>query len=89
MKFMEKIEDILNRLRRVEGQVRGIQNMIRERRDCEKVLQQVSAARSALFKAGTLYLVANLEKCTEDLKECPPEIRDEVKKIIKVFSRYA
>ena len=44
-------KDLVLRLRRVEGQLRGIQSMIEEGADCEKVTQQLSAARRALDKA--------------------------------------
>lgn len=43
----ERVE-FLNRLRRIEGQTRGIQRMIEEGRDCLEVMQQVSSARSAM-----------------------------------------
>jgi DNA-binding FrmR family transcriptional regulator len=44
-------KELVLRLRRVEGQLRGIQAMIDEGSDCEKVTQQLSAARRALDKA--------------------------------------
>jgi DNA-binding FrmR family transcriptional regulator len=47
----EHKKELVLRLRRVEGQLRGIQAMIDEGADCEKVTQQLSAARRALDKA--------------------------------------
>lgn len=44
-------KELILRLKRVEGQLRGIQAMIEEGRDCEKVAQQLSASRRALDKA--------------------------------------
>jgi DNA-binding FrmR family transcriptional regulator len=44
-------KDLINRLRRVEGQLRGIQAMIEKGSDCEAVAQQLSASRRALDKA--------------------------------------
>ena len=43
---------ILKRLRRIEGQVRGLQRMIEEGRDCQEVLTQLSGVRNALDAAG-------------------------------------
>lgn len=43
--------DLVMRLKRVEGQLRGIQAMIQAGEDCEKVVQQISASRRALDKA--------------------------------------
>ncbi len=45
-------EKILKRLRRIEGQVRGLQRMIDEGRDCHDILIQLSGVRSALDAAG-------------------------------------
>jgi CsoR family transcriptional regulator, copper-sensing transcriptional repressor len=43
--------ELVMRLKRIEGQLRGIQAMIEKRADCEQVTQQLSAARRALDKA--------------------------------------
>jgi CsoR family transcriptional regulator, copper-sensing transcriptional repressor len=43
-------KDVLSRLAKVEGQLRGIQKMIHEEQDCEKVAQQLAASRKALDK---------------------------------------
>jgi DNA-binding FrmR family transcriptional regulator len=49
-------ETLLTRLRRVEGQIRGIQRMLEEGRGCEDVLTQLAAARSALDQVGLLLM---------------------------------
>jgi CsoR family transcriptional regulator, copper-sensing transcriptional repressor len=43
-------QNVLARLARVEGQLRGIQKMLHEEQDCEKIAQQLSASRKALDK---------------------------------------
>ena len=43
--------ELVMRLKRIEGQLRGIQSMIEAGEDCEKVVQQISASRRALDKA--------------------------------------
>jgi DNA-binding FrmR family transcriptional regulator len=56
LKAMTKVDDandrkeLVTRLKRVEGQLRGIQAMIESSEDCEKIVQQVSASRRALDK---------------------------------------
>jgi DNA-binding FrmR family transcriptional regulator len=40
--------NLIKRLRRIEGQVRGIQTMLEEERDCREIMQQLSAASSAI-----------------------------------------
>jgi len=49
-------ELLLRRLRRIEGQVRGIQKMIENGRDCESLITQLSAIRSAIESVGTLVI---------------------------------
>ena len=57
--------DLLARLNRVEGQVRGITRMIEEGRYCIDVLTQISAARAALNKVESEMLKAHLNHCIE------------------------
>jgi DNA-binding FrmR family transcriptional regulator len=53
--------DLVVRLRRIEGQLRGIQAMIGEDAECERVTQQLSAARRALDKAFFQVLACALQ----------------------------
>ena len=48
----ETVADLTRRLRRAEGQVRGVQQMLAERRDCRDIVTQLSAATKALEQAG-------------------------------------
>ncbi|MGI6784180.1 MAG: metal-sensitive transcriptional regulator [Aminivibrio sp.] len=59
---------MLNRLRRVEGQLRGIQRMIIEEKPCYDVLLQLSAARKAMQKACIEILKNYLHKCVHEVK---------------------
>ena len=54
----ESVADLTRRLRRIEGQVRGVQQMLANGRDCREVLTQIAAARKALDQAG-FFLIAN------------------------------
>jgi DNA-binding FrmR family transcriptional regulator len=60
---------LLNRLKRIEGQVRGLQRMIEEERDCREILTQLSGVRSALDAASDVILEAYLEKCAQGYPE--------------------
>jgi len=60
---------ILNRLRRLEGQVRGLQKMVVEGRECREILTLLSGVRSALDATGELVLEEYLEKCRGDFAE--------------------
>lgn len=54
---------ILNRLKRLEGQVRGLQAMIDSGQDCEAVLTQVMAAKSALNRVGLMIIGHSMKSC--------------------------
>ncbi len=56
----------LQRLRRVEGQVKGIQRMVSEQRYCMDVIMQIAAAESALHKLSELILRNHIETCVLD-----------------------
>ena len=62
----ETMDDLHRRLRRVEGQVRGIQAMLADGRDCRDVVTQLSAASKAIDQVGFLLVAAGLEWCLED-----------------------
>jgi DNA-binding FrmR family transcriptional regulator len=57
--------DLLARLNRIEGQVRGITRMIEEGRYCIDVLTQINAARAALAKVESEMLKTHLNHCVE------------------------
>lgn len=56
-------ERVLNRLRRIEGQVRGLQRMIEEGRDCHDILTLLSGIRSALDASGDAILEQYASGC--------------------------
>ena len=57
---------ILNRLRRIEGQVRGLAAMIEDERYCIDVMTQIRAVRAALVRVETAMLKDHLSHCIED-----------------------
>ena len=56
-------ETLVKRLKRIEGQVRGIQKMIENSRDCESIITQLGAVRSAIEGVGALLLRNYMEIC--------------------------
>lgn len=67
--WTDEVEDIVMRLRRIEGQVRGVQRMIEERRDCEEIITQLIAVRAALDKVGLITMQRHIDECVSG----PPE----------------
>lgn len=60
------IKDLTDRLRRIEGQARGIQRMLDEGRPCDDIVTQLSALRNAVEKVATHVILENLEACLFD-----------------------
>ncbi|MFM7534535.1 MAG: metal-sensitive transcriptional regulator [Acidimicrobiales bacterium] len=69
----ETIEDLLKRLRRAEGQVRGVQQMLTEGRDCRDVVTQISAVTKALEQTGFLLVAAGLTWCVSHPEQAAVE----------------
>lgn len=66
---MDYEKDIINRLRRIEGQVRGSVRLMENRVDCKAVITQLTAIRSAIDKAIAIIVSKNLaQSLFEDLK---------------------
>jgi CsoR family transcriptional regulator, copper-sensing transcriptional repressor len=61
--------DLTARLHRIEGQVRGVERMIEEERECPDVLQQMAAIRSAVRQASLLLARAYLECVLRDRED--------------------
>ena len=55
--------ELVSRLHRIEGQVRGVEKMVQEERDCAAILQQMSAIRSAVHHASLILARAYAERC--------------------------
>lgn len=69
----DTIADLTRRLRRIEGQVRGLQQMLAEDRDCRDVLTQLSAARKALDQVGFRFIASGLTWCIAHPEESAAE----------------
>lgn len=63
---MEYNDAIKNRLRRIEGQIRGVANMMEQEKDCRDVVTQLTAIRSAVDRAIGYVVATNLEACIQE-----------------------
>jgi DNA-binding FrmR family transcriptional regulator len=79
---------LILRLRRIEGQVKGIQKMVDDDKDCQDILIQISAAKAALHKVGGLVLEEYIEEClVNQLKEGNQE--DLLKNLLDLVVKYS
>ena len=85
----EERKDVLLRLRRIEGQIRGLQRMVEEEVDCADILTQVAAVTAAVKKVGTVVVKAYMEECLDKTQKAPGARRMEtLKDFEKAVSRY-
>ena len=81
-------KDLINRLSRIEGQVRGIRRMLEEDAYCIDILNQASAASSALSSFCKVILSSHIRTCvTEDVREGHEEKVDELVKTLQKMMR--
>ncbi len=78
------------RLKRVAGQVEGIQRMVDQDRYCVDVLLQVAAARAALDQVGKVVLGGHIESCVAEAFASgkPRERKQKAAELLEVFSRF-
>ncbi len=77
-------QNIIHRLNRIEGQVRGLRQMIENDVYCDEVLTQIAAVRSALSAVSQQLFEAHLKSCiTRQIKEGHPQIMDELLETIR------
>jgi DNA-binding FrmR family transcriptional regulator len=83
----DSMEAIVRRLNRIEGQIRGILRMIEENKDCEEILTQVAAARSALDRVGIFMITHRMKECLKDKEVDTPE--EAISQAIDIFIRFS
>jgi len=76
---------VKNRLKRMEGQIRGVLKMMEEEKDCKDVVIQLSAIRSAVDRTAALIVSMNLERCIREAKDGESEelIKEAVNLLVK------
>ena len=73
----------ITRLKRSEGQLRGIQKMIEEERDCVDILTQLTAVRSSVDRVIELIITENLTACINDPLEDPKAQKERLEKAVQ------
>ena len=75
----KEYKDLMNRLKRIEGQVRGVQKMLENDAYCPDILVQVSAITSALNSFNKVLLAEHIRSCVaDDIRDGKDEVIDEL-----------
>ena len=73
----------ITRLKRSEGQLRGIQKMMEEERDCVDIITQLTAVRSSVDRIIELMITENLTSCINDPLEDPQAQKERLENAVK------
>jgi DNA-binding FrmR family transcriptional regulator len=77
--------DITNRLRRIEGQVRGIIRMLEDQRNCEDLITQVLAVRSAMDRVASEILKHHVDQCLNEMS--PAEAKNAISRAVQLMNK--
>jgi len=80
-------ESLITRLRRIEGQVRGLQRMLESGRECEDVLTQVMAVRSGIDQVGLLLMDRHIDTCLLGSKDAEAGLRN-LQRALRMWLRF-
>ncbi len=79
---------IVSRLNRIEGQIRGIKNMIEKETYCDDIINQIEASRSALHSVQIILLESHIKNCVVDqLQQGDTDVIEEILKTIKRLTK--
>ena len=65
---LETKENLIRRLSRIEGQLRGVQSMLNEERDCQEIMQQLTAIHSAVQSTSRIFLQDYATACLLEME---------------------
>lgn len=75
---MDYNDQVKNRMKRIEGQIRGILRMMEDDKDCKEVITQLSAARTAIDRTIGVIVSSNLMECVRKANENGEKNTDEI-----------
>ena len=82
---MEYNDQIKNRVKRMEGQLRGILKMMEEDKDCKEVITQLSAVRSAVDRTIGVIVSSNLVECVQDAENNREKTDELIKEAVNLL----
>lgn len=79
---------LITRLKRIEGQVRGIQKMIESESSCSDILIQIAAVKAAVNKVGTIVFEHHANECFTKQLEKDEKDPKEIEELMKILSSF-
>ena len=85
--YSESKDELLKRLRRIEGQTRGVQKMVEEDRWCPDILQQIGAVQAALDKVALGLTQGHVEHCMAEGSDDPKRRQEMTAELMQALGR--
>lgn len=82
---MEYTDQVKNRVKRMEGQLRGILKMMEEDKDCKEVITQLSAVRSAVDRTVGVIVSSNLVECVQKAENSGGKTDELIKEAVNLL----
>lgn len=82
---MQYNEQVKNRVKRIEGQLRGILKMMEENKDCKEVITQLSAVRAAVDRTVGVIVSSNLVECVKKASQNGENMDDLIKEAVNLL----
>lgn len=76
---------LMNRMKRIEGQIRGIQRMLEEGKDCKEIVTQLSAVRSAVDRSIGVIVSNNLLECVQHAEGDEEKVNEVIQEAIDLI----
>lgn len=86
---LELQQELMSRLKKIEGQVRGIHKMIDENRSCSDVVIQLAAVKAAINRVGFSVLACHLANSIQENMEQGKELNESLDDFMKVFKKFS
>jgi len=87
----ETKQQALGRLRRIAGQIQGIQRMVEDEKHCADILLQISAVHGALEQVSKILMTRHIESCVQDSLRAGSERErsQKIDELVRVFTRHS
>ncbi|TDX96618.1 UNVERIFIED_CONTAM: DNA-binding FrmR family transcriptional regulator [Lysinibacillus xylanilyticus] len=82
--MMEYSDQVKNRVKRMEGQLRGILKMMEEEKDCKAVITQLSAVRSAVDRTVGVIVSTNLLECVQNAEGDDEKMNEAIQEAVNL-----
>lgn len=81
--------DIVLRLKKIEGQIRGVQRMVEDGRNCGDILTQLLAVRSSIDQVALQVINEQIDNCLSPQAAVDPEVRRSLQEAVKIWAKLA